>query len=192
MGSIGILGGTFDPVHHGHLITAQSLIEQRKLEKIIFIPCFISAHKLDMHHSSAGDRLEMVRLAVEDRPHFEYSDFEVRRSEVSYTIDTLKELSRSYSDIELIIGYDNLLKFDTWKEPDEILKMAKLIVMDRNHDKDAVKHDRFYDAATFVKTPRIDISATEIRMRVRNNLPIDFLVPEKIKKYILKNNLYRD
>lgn len=191
MKSVGILGGTFDPIHHGHLITAQALLELRNLEKIVFIPCYISPHKTDGNNSSGLHRLKMVELAIRNYPCFTCSPIEVEREGISFTIDTLRQLSYEYENMELIIGYDNLEKFYTWKEPDEILKIAKLIVMKREIENRDFKRDRFYEAATFVKTPVIDIKATRIRDRVRQNLPVDFLVPKEIKEYIIINNLYK-
>ncbi|MGE5679928.1 MAG: nicotinate-nucleotide adenylyltransferase [Bacillota bacterium] len=191
MKRIGILGGTFDPIHHGHLITAQALLEIRNLDKIVFIPCFISPHKTNGGNSAALDRLNMVKLATEGIPYFDYSAIEVMRQGISYTVDTLRELKEQYDEVELVIGMDNLEKFYTWKEPDEIIMLAKLIVMDREANRRQIPEDKYYQAAIFIKTPKIDISATVIRQRVRDNLPIDFLVPEKIKEYILTNNIYK-
>ncbi|HEX2865954.1 MAG TPA: nicotinate-nucleotide adenylyltransferase [Ignavibacteriales bacterium] len=191
MKKVGILGGTFDPIHHGHLITAQALMEKRDLEKIIFIPCYISPHKTDGGNSSGQDRLKMVKLAIKDVPYFTCSPLEVERGGISYTVETLRELKNVYPALELIIGMDNLEKFYTWKEPDEILNLAGLVVMERESSPRTVPIDRFYEAAQFVRTPFIDISATEIRQRVRKNLPIDFLVPKEIKEYIFRYNLYK-
>lgn len=190
MEKIGILGGTFDPIHHGHLITAQSLIELRKLDKIIFIPCYISPHKTEQTHSEAEHRLNMLKIATKNIPYFDYSPIEVERKGISYSVDTLRELRPKYSEIELIIGYDNIEKFYTWKEPDEILKLARLVVMERDAKRDFPR-DKYYESAAFVKTPAIDIKATEIRKRISNNLPIDFLVPEEVKDYIYLHKLYK-
>ncbi|MCX6149961.1 MAG: nicotinate-nucleotide adenylyltransferase [Ignavibacteriales bacterium] len=191
MGAIGILGGTFDPIHLGHLITAQALVEIRNLEKIIFIPCNISPHKLAGNHSDAKHRLEMVRLTTNRNQQFKYSPIEIERSGVSYMVETLRELKKKYDMIELIIGYDNIEKFYTWKEPDEILTLAKLIVLKRKVEKEIPVKDKYYNSAIFVETPTIDIKATEIRERVRRNLSIDFFVTDEVKDYIIKNNLYK-
>ncbi len=191
MKKIGILGGTFDPIHIGHLITAQRLIELRNLEKIFFIPAYISPHKTEIQNSSAEHRLNMVKLAIENIPYFDFSPIEAMKKEISYSIDTIKELKKSYNEIELIIGFDNIEKFYTWKNPDEILQLVKLIVMQREIDKKGIQKDKYFYAAEFVDTPQIDVSATEIRYRVKNNLPIEFLVPSKVKDYILINNLYK-
>lgn len=133
----------------------------------------------------------MVNLAIKDVPYFSSSPLEIERGGISYTVDTLRELRKSYPMLELIIGMDNLEKFYTWKEPDEILKLASLVVMERESKPRELPIDRFYEAAEFVRTPVIDIKATEIRQRVRKNLPIDFLVPKEIKEYIFRYNLYK-
>jgi nicotinate-nucleotide adenylyltransferase len=191
MKAVGVLGGTFDPVHLGHLITAQKVLELRNLEKIIFIPCNISPHKTDEKFSSAEQRLEMLNLAIKDVPYFDNSDIELKRSGISYMIDTLTELKKYYPLLELIIGYDNIEKFYTWKNPDEILSTAKLVVMKRKVEKEIETKDKYYQSAIFIETPFIDIKATDIRNRVKNNLPIDFLVTPEVKNYICKNNLYK-
>src|SRR5690606_26131897 len=129
MKAVGIFGGTFDPIHIGHLITAQVVKEIRGLEKIIFIPAFVSPHKTDKQHTSPLHRLEMLKFAILNNRSFEYSEFEIEKQEVSYSIDTIKMLKKKYSSIELIIGYDNLLVFDSWKDPDEIVNLVKLVVL---------------------------------------------------------------
>lgn len=187
---IGILGGTFDPVHNGHLITAQYVLEKRNLDKIIFIPCYISPHKTELISSSAEHRLNMVKLAIDKIPYFDYSDYELKAEGVSYSYNTLLYLSEKYESLELIIGYDNLLVFDKWYQPDEIIRLASLVVMKRKTDIEE-KRNRFFEKAVLLDTPTIEISSTDIRERVKNNLPIDFLVPESVKKYINETNLYR-
>lgn len=192
MSAVGVFGGTFDPIHSGHLITAISVREIRKLEKIIFIPAFISPHKTEIKSSDGEHRLEMVQRAIEGYDYFEVSDFEIMNGGVSYTIDTLKMLKQKFNDIELIIGYDNILKFNTWKQPDEILKLAKLVVLNRTVKFEPKVKDIYYQSAVFVDTPFVEISATDIRERVRTGKSIDFLVPKNVKQYICDHNLYKD
>jgi len=189
--AVGILGGTFDPVHLGHLITAQKVLEIRNLEKIIFIPCNISPHKTEEKFASAEHRLKMLQIAIKGNPHFDYSDIELKRNGISYMVDTLNELKKIYPSLELIIGYDNIEKFHTWKKPDEIISIAKLIVMRRKLDKEVKVKDRFFKSAVFIETPLVDINATNIRDRVKKNLSIEFLVTPAVKNYIFKNNLYK-
>lgn len=192
MKPVGIFGGTFDPIHVGHLITARAVKEIRKLEKVIFIPAFVSPHKLDIKILDAKHRLNMVKLAIEGIPYFDYSDIEINRENISYTIDSLNYLKKKYDKLELIIGYDNIFDFDKWKDPDGILKLAELIVLRRTTSIEPVEKDKYFKSAIFVDTPAIEISSSEIRQRIANNLPIDFLVPTKIKEYIYKFKLYKE
>lgn len=188
---IGIYGGTFDPIHMGHLITAQFILEERNLNKIVFIPAYISPHKTQVLSVEGMHRIEMVKLAIDGYKYFQYSDYEINKGGVSYTIDTLHELKKKYEDIELIIGYDNLLSFDTWHKPDEIVTLAKLLVLKRKIGGDINQFNKYFSEAKFIDSPTIEISSTSIRERIRKNLPIDFLVPEKVKEYIISNNLYK-
>lgn len=188
---IGIFGGTFDPIHIGHIITTRFVLEQRGLDKIIFMPCNISPLKTDCNSASTVHRLNMLKLAIEDLPQFDFSDYEIQKGEVSFTFDTLFEMKKKHSDIELIIGYDNLVVFDKWKNSDGIFDIAKVIVMKRHGTSSEKRSHNYFDKAIILNTPSIEISSTEIRKRVKNNLPIDFLVPEKVKEYIYQNKLYK-
>jgi len=191
MERVGIFGGTFDPIHIGHLITAQSLLEIRKLDKIIFIPCFISPHKLLTQNSDPQHRLEIVKLSIQYQKQFACSEIELNRKDVSFTIDTVRELKKQYDYIDLIIGFDNLIVFDTWKEPDELFKLTHVVVMKRTIDKGIEYKHQYYEMATIIKTPYVELSSSYIRKRVRHNLHIDFMVTHAAKEYILQNNLYR-
>jgi nicotinate-nucleotide adenylyltransferase len=192
MSKVGIFGGTFDPIHNGHLITAQSVREIRKLDNIIFIPAFISPHKSEVKTSSAEHRLNMIKIATGDIPFFECSDIEIRRDGISYTVDTLRELKKSYDDLEFIIGYDNIFKFHDWKDPDEIFMLTKIIVLKRKSSLPAPFEDKYSREAIFVQTRGIEISATDIRERVKKGMPIHFLVTQKVEEYIYQNNLYTE
>jgi nicotinate-nucleotide adenylyltransferase len=188
--AIGIFGGSFDPIHIGHLITTRYVLEKRNLEKIIFIPSYISPLKQNTQATANEHRLNMVKLAIDSIPSFEVCDFELKKESVSYTIETIEELKKSYTDIELIIGYDNLLVFEKWFRPDDITKAVNVLVMQREVDFLPQERNRFFDKIILIETPSIEISATEIRDRVKNKLPIDFLVPQKVKDYIYQNELY--
>lgn len=190
MKTIGIFGGSFDPIHIGHLVTTRFVYEQRNLEKIIFIPCFVSPLKTSAAHVNPGHRLKMLEIALEPFPFFEVSDYEILKGDTSYTIDTLLEMKKTYENIELIIGYDNLVVFDKWHEPDKILDLAKLIVMRRKTDMDHEPNNKYVDSAYIIDTPSIEISATDIRSRIQNGKSIDYLVPRKVKEYIHDNKLY--
>lgn len=192
MSKVGIYGGTFDPIHIGHLITAQSVREIRELDKIIFVPAFLSPHKLDIIASSPEHRINMLRLAIKDIDFFDITEYEIKQQNISYTIDTLNELKKYYDELELIIGYDNIFKFYTWKEPDEILKLATLVVLKRKSSYAPPYEDKYYNKAEFVQTRGIEVSATDIRERVKYGLPINYLVTEAVKEYIYKHNLYKE
>lgn len=190
MSKVGIFGGTFDPIHYGHLITAQSVRELRKLDKIIFIPAYISPHKSQVETSSPEDRLNMINIAIDGVDFFDCSDVEIKKGGISYTVDTLKELKEKYDEIEFIIGYDNIFQFHTWKDPDEIMKLATIVVLKRKSSHAPEFKDKYYNQAVFVQTRGIEISATDLRERVKKELPINFLVPPKVMEYIYKNKLY--
>jgi len=191
MKPVGILGGSFDPIHLGHLITSYDVLEKRNLEKIIFIPCHISPHKTDQKPTEDTHRLNMVKLAIEQYPYFEFSDYEIHKGDVSYTYNTLVELKKSYDQIELIIGFDNLIVFDKWHRPDDILQLATVVVMKREIDYIPAKHNKYFDSVILLETTLIDISSTEIRERVKNGSSIDYLVPSKVKEYISAHGLYK-
>lgn len=192
MSRVGIFGGTFDPIHHGHLITAQSVKEIRRLDKIIFMPAYISPHKQHAKASSAQHRLNMLKIALDEIPFFECSDYEIKQQTISYTIDTLREFKKYFDEIDLIIGYDNIFQLHTWKEPDEILKLSNIIVLRRKSSHPIDYLDKYVEAALFVQTRAIEISATDIRNRVHSNLPIHYLVPKNVEDYIYQNNLYKE
>jgi nicotinate-nucleotide adenylyltransferase len=190
MKTIGVYGGSFDPIHIGHLVTTRFVYEQRNLGKIIFMPCNISPLKTSNALINPEHRLKMLELALEPFPFFEVSDYEILKGDVSYTLDTLLELKKTYDSIELIIGYDNLVIFDKWHEPEKILDIAKLIVMKRKTDDDAEVNNKFMNSAFIINTPSIEISATDIRNRILNGRSIDYLVPRKVNEYIQENRLY--
>lgn len=183
--TIGILGGSFDPIHHGHLILARAAKEELALDCILFVPANRSPHKTETKPATAQDRLEMVRLALQDEEGFEVSDVELKRPAPSYTVDTISELKRSHpqDDFVLLIGADNVAKFDTWREPDEIRRLAKIAVLARaNH---AAPHD------WPVVRRLIDISSTDIRARVAAGRSIRYLTPDSVCDYIAAQSLYR-
>ena len=190
MKTIGVFGGSFDPIHIGHLTTSFDVLKRRSLDKIIFVPCHISPHKTDQIPTEDIHRLNMVNLAIEDSPLFESCDYEIGKGDVSYTYDTLVELRKKYNNIELIIGFDNLVVFDKWHRPDDIFKLAKVVVLKREIDNIPGVHNKYFDSAILLDTPLINISSTEIRNRVKNGLPIDYLVPQKVKEYISRHRLY--
>jgi nicotinate-nucleotide adenylyltransferase len=190
MEKIAILGGSFNPIHIGHLILANTVCEEFNLDKIIFVPCYIQPLKSNEDFASAEDRLAMIKLAIQNNPKFELSDIEIKRKGKSYTVDTLKYFKQKYDDLYFVIGADNIKDFHRWKEPDTILKLAKLIVTNRGGIEKKIPQ-RLRGKKIFVcKIPDIEISSTLIRNNIRSNKSIKYLVPEKVEKYIIKNKLY--
>lgn len=187
---IGILGGTFDPVHIGHLILAVESSRILKLDKVIFVPAFLPPHKLRCKITPAGHRFRMVQLAIEDNPNFETSDIELKRKDRSYSVETLKIFKRLYKDVRpfFIVGSDSLSELVTWKDLNEIFQLSKFVIAQRpnfkihNAPRQSIK----------IKITGIDISATEIRNRVKRGESIRYFVPEKVRDYIYKHRLYRE
>jgi nicotinate-nucleotide adenylyltransferase len=187
---IGILGGTFNPIHIGHLILAEEACFKLKLDKLIFVPTFIPPHKEVEPGVTAEDRLGMVNLAIGDNPLFEASSFEVDSKKKSYSIDTLKELRARYGEdaqLFFITGSDALKDLFSWKDVNDIFKISKFIVASRPGYpvKDVPK-----EVETVVITP-IEVSSEDIRRRLKEGRSIRYIVPEKVRKYIIRKRLYR-
>lgn len=201
-----LFGGSFDPVHHGHLIVARAVAELRGFDRITLVPAAQSPHKRDAH-ASAAHRLAMLRLAVEGDGLFEICDFEVRRSPPSYSIDTIEALRRRHGeDVEMhwIVGADMLTDLPRWHRAGELVDTVELIIVAR-----APWQDRLEEVLTrpevvgglsggqidkirrsVLETPLIDISSTRIRQRIARGLPVRYLVPESVGQYIRAHGLY--
>lgn len=195
---LGILGGTFDPPHNGHLLIAQATRRALELARVIFMPAHQPPHKMDEHVSPLADRLAMLRLAVDDLPQFEISLLEVERQGPSYTVDTLRELRRDLgerAELYFIMGMDSLANFATWHQPAEIVKLAKLAVLSRPGyaaDLDALEArvPGVKNSVVFVDAPETDVSASEIRARAAAGESIRSLVPPAVADYIERHQLY--
>jgi nicotinate-nucleotide adenylyltransferase len=190
---IGIYGGTFNPIHVGHLIVIESVREQLQFDRLLFVPSANPPNKSDPALAPAADRLHMARLAVEGNREFEISDIEICRGGISYTVDTLKALSDLYprASLSLIIGADNLIEFQSWRAPDEILDRAELVVMNRpGYAVHGVKSE-LSRLAKHVNVPQIGVSGTDIRRRVKLGRSIRYLVPPGVEEYIRVKGLYR-
>jgi nicotinate-nucleotide adenylyltransferase len=187
---IGILGGTFNPIHIGHLILAEEAYHKLKLDKLIFVPAFVPPHKAAEVIIDPKHRLKMVKLAIEDNPSFDISTIEVDARKKSYSIDTLKEFrSRFGQDSQLffITGSDSLKDLFSWKDVNDIFKISKFIVASRPGYpfKEVPK-----EVETVVITP-IEVSSEDIRKRLKEGRSIRYLVPEKVRQYILEQGLYK-
>jgi nicotinate-nucleotide adenylyltransferase len=193
MKKIGIFGGTFNPPHSGHLIVAESVCDQLNLDKLFFVPSYISPHKKMGEDKLALHRARMVRLAIRSNPRFDLSDMEVKRKGMSFTYETVEAFYRNYPGCKLflIIGADNFSDFHTWKNPGRILNLASLVVMNRPLHKSrnaGTKHDT---GIRFVLVPDIQISSTEIRAMVHRHASIRYQVPQAVLRYVQRHKLYK-
>ena len=187
---IGILGGTFNPIHIGHLILAEEAMVKLNLDKVIFVPTYTPPHKSLEGNVKPQDRLEMVKLAVEDNPAFSVSAFEVEEKKSSYSIDTLKEFRKIYgedAELYMITGSDLLKDLFSWKDVNDIFKISKFIVANRPG---YPVRDIPKGVETVVITP-IEVSSEDIRRRLKAARSIRYLVPEKVRNYIIGHKLYR-
>lgn len=199
---IGLLGGSFNPVHIGHLIMAQDAAVAYELDRVFFIPAMIPPHKSSQTLVTAEQRMDMIRLALGSRVAWEVSDEEIRRGGVSYTIDTVRHFALNHPDAELffIIGGDTLPELHTWREIHALLDLCTFITMVRpGFEPEVLRTMRLnLPAAQVEKLVRhvtvghvIGISSTEVRMRVAKSEPIHYLVPEAVDHYIREHGLYR-
>jgi nicotinate-nucleotide adenylyltransferase len=184
---VGIFGGTFDPIHLGHLILAEAALESLSLDRVIFIPNGFSPFKVATPPlASPEDRLEMIRLSIKEEARFSVDDREVCRSGPSYTIDTVRSLLADYPGVRFVymIGADNLRDLEKWHEIKELKNLVDFAVLDRRH----------LASSESIEFPivqrRIDLSSTEIRQQVKNGLSIRFMVSEGVYQYIMKRGLY--
>ncbi len=197
---IGITGGTFDPIHYGHLIIAENIRYTIGLDKIIFVPTGMPPHKKHLNVTSSADRLTMVKKAVHSNPHFEVSSVEIEREGYTYTIDTIKHFKRIYGEkaqLYFITGADVVKELTTWKNFEVLFGLCKFVVGLRPEYVD----ESFYNEIEFLKTkynaditvadiPMVQISSTDIRKRIQEGRSIKYLLPECVEDYIYKNKLY--
>lgn len=186
---IGILGGTFNPIHIGHLILAEEAREKLSLDKVIFVPTYLPPHKNTSDIAPANARLTMVKLAIKGNRYFFVSDIEIKRNGRSYTIDTLKEFKKEYPQDELyfIIGSDLLKYLDEWKDLGEIIKMVRFIAATRP----GYLLEKIPSHISTLPIRAVDISGFEIRKAIQENKSFRYLVSEAVFEYINKNSLYR-
>lgn len=194
---IGIMGGTFDPVHNGHLTIAKSAAEQLGLQQVLFMPTGNPHFKLDQHVTDAAKRARMVELAIAQEPLFTLDLREVQREGVTYTADTLEELQAQHDDAELFffLGTDAARMLPQWRRAETVARLCKPVVLRRpGEDTQSVKEamessDCDFDAI-YLDVPQVDISSTGLRQRIADGLEIDGMVPQAVAQYIAENDLY--
>lgn len=191
---IGLLGGSFDPVHFGHLLAAQDAYEQHRLDRLIFVPAAQAPLKPNDVQSTAADRLAMLQEAIQWDKRFEISDFELRRGGVSYTIDSARHFRALYPKDELfwIVGGDQLPKLHLWRDIEEVVKLVEFIFLERPG-----YPIKAHPEIPGLRLHRCDghllaVSSTELRERIRGQLSLDYFVPHKAIVYIQEKGLYRD
>jgi nicotinate-nucleotide adenylyltransferase len=189
---IGIMGGTFDPIHNGHLVAASEVADQFRLDEVVFVPTGEPWQKADEKVTPGEDRYLMTVIATASNPRFTVSRVDIDRKGPTYTIDTLRDLHKVYGGAELffITGADALAKILSWKDVDEMFELAHFIGVTRPGF--TLSDDHLpADAVTLVQVPAMAISSTDCRSRVAAGLPIWYLVPDGVVQYIAKRRLYR-
>ncbi len=199
---IGIMGGTFDPIHYAHLLLAEEIRQNYHLDKVYFVPSGTPPHKNKAGVTDKYMRYEMVKLACEDNPYFEVSRIETDATDTTYTIDTIKKIEQKFinNDVEIffITGADAIMSVDTWKSSEELLRICKFIgatragvdsLMLKRKVNDIIKK---YDANIYLtQMPDLAISSTDIRNRVKNGRSIKYLLPDRVAYFIADKMLYR-
>lgn len=199
---IGILGGTFNPIHVGHLVIAEEVCKHHQLSKVLFIPAFIPPHKSATDLADAHHRYQMVKKAIKGNEKFEVSDFEIKREVKSYTIDTVQDLLELYgtdSDVFLIMGADSLNELELWKDIKKLSQLCHFVIVNRpgfpteisNRLTDIIGKDNVLDMERLkVEISPVGISSTDIRKRLKDGAEIKGLVPSCVDAYIREHGLY--
>jgi len=204
MAGVALFGGTFDPIHVGHLIAAEGVKDALKLNRVVFVPAGTPPHKLSRSLAPTGCRLEMVRLAVQDNPYFEVWDFETRREGPAYTIDTVRAWKSAHPEEtrpRFIIGEDTIPELSTWRDIGALVEESEIVPVARPGSEEAlpqelrerigkVEADGLRER--MIRVPLVDVSSTEIRERLAAGRSVRYLIPEPVHRYIRENHLYRD
>ncbi|MGI5901552.1 MAG: nicotinate-nucleotide adenylyltransferase [Desulfitobacteriia bacterium] len=197
---LGIMGGTFDPIHYGHLVAAETARVELGLDKVLFMPTGDPPHKSERKITDSGLRFKMVEMSIKSNENFLVSRMEIDRQGPSYTIDTLKELARIFPKQELyfITGTDALMEILSWREPEEVIKLAKIIGASRPGYEWDERLERIITQYPFTKErilqleiPALAISSTDIRAKVAAKKSIRYLLPDEVRLFIKENKLYR-
>ena len=192
--NVGLFGGTFDPVHIGHLAIAEYLREQLKLDEIWFIPANIHPLKNNDLISSSKHRIKMLELAIADNPYFKINSIELLYEKPSYTVDTIKNLKNEYAEevglFYFFIGMDNVNDLQHWKNPDELFELCRVIAFGRPGFTN-IANSIYSSKVKFVEVPLFEISSTEIRNRIVDDRSVKYLIPAEVLNYIKTNELYK-
>ncbi|OGS27325.1 MAG: nicotinate (nicotinamide) nucleotide adenylyltransferase [Elusimicrobia bacterium RIFOXYB2_FULL_48_7] len=191
---IGLFGGTFNPIHHGHLIIAESARSYFRLDQVFFVPSGKPPHKPGIPIASKEHRLRMVKMAIKDNPYFSASDYELKKTGMTYTFDTIQHFKNTKPGDELyfIMGLELLLEINSWKKGDNILDECKFLVGLKPNFSTSHIPDKIKNKVKFFHIPFIDVSSTLLRGYLSRNVSLRYLTPENVRKYISKNRLYRE
>lgn len=188
---LGIYGGTFDPVHWGHLLMAEEAVERLRLDRLVFLPAGRPAHKRDRAITPAKHRVAMLRLALRGNPRFELSRIESDRERVAYTVESLAHFAATgRTDLYFLMGQDSLDEFPTWRDPERILALARLAVVPRGEEERPSLDAAVRRRVVFLKPPRIGISSSEIRRRLARRRSVRYWLPDPVLAYIRSHGLY--
>ncbi|MBN1584602.1 MAG: nicotinate-nucleotide adenylyltransferase [Anaerolineae bacterium] len=195
---IGIIGGTFDPIHIGHLIIADQVCMRLGLSRMVFVPAGLPPHKLDQPVTDPEQRLDMVKLAIADNPHFCVSRMDLDRFGPSYTVDTIRLFLDAWganTEIYFLMGSDSLAELVTWRQPDRLMRLCRIVAVGRpGYEVDLKELDRLLPGAALlvrlIDMPTLDISSTDIKRYVGNNQSIRYMVPRVVETYIYDHGLY--
>lgn len=199
----GIIGGTFDPIHNAHLYIAYEAKKQLNLDNVVFMPAGIQPFKKENKVTDSELRYKMVKLAIEPYKEFSISDYEIEKEGLSFTYETLEYFKENYNkekvDLFFITGADCLMSIDKWKNVSKIFSLCTFVVFSRGgfNSEDLSKkkkevEEKYSCKIVILELKELEISSTDIRERVKNGRKIDFFVPEKVNKFILENNLYKE
>ncbi len=198
MRRLGIMGGTFDPIHYGHLRMAEEARQAYALDQVVFVPNGQPPHKTHTRLSSAEDRYQMAKLATASNPHFDCSRVEIDRDGPSYTLDTVRHFRQEYSELDalyFITGADAILQILTWHQPENLVQQCEFIAATRpGFDLEhftQVAPPEFLQRVSFLTIPGLDISSTDLRRRVQEGRSIKYLTPESVEEFVLERRLYR-
>jgi nicotinate-nucleotide adenylyltransferase len=196
---IGVIGGTFDPIHYGHLAAAEEARVRMNLERVLFVVAGVPPHKLDEEVTPVEHRLAIVSLAIASNPHFEISRVDVDRPGPSYTVDTISILRKQWgqeTEVYFIMGLDSLVELPTWHHPQRLIQLCRLLAVKRpGFETDMAELEASVPGMSsrveIIDMPEMDISSSDLQQRVRDGLPIKYQVPEEVERYIMEHGLYR-
>jgi len=195
---IGVIGGTFDPIHYGHLAAAEEARVRVNLEKVLFVVALLPPHKLDEDVTPVEHRLAMVRLGIASNPHFEISRVDVDRPGPSYTVDTISILQEQWgpdSELFFVMGLDSLVEVPTWHQPERLIRLCHLVAVSRPRFEVDMRQleasvPGISSRVEIIDMPEVDISSSDLQRRVNEGLPIKYQVPEEVERYIIEHRLY--